>query len=175
MVGGKGLAGGYAPIGGIYATEEVVAPLAEQGQDLMFYTFAAHPAACAVADKVLEILEREELVARAATMGEVLRARLTVLEAHPNVAEIRGLGLLWGIELVRDRETLERFAAPDRVVQRVVAAGLQGGVYFYPGGSGPAQDVVMLGPPFVISEDEIDTLVSVLGESINAAVARVGR
>ncbi|MEO6398076.1 MAG: aminotransferase class III-fold pyridoxal phosphate-dependent enzyme, partial [Tepidiformaceae bacterium] len=54
MVGGKGLAGGYAPMGGLYATEEVVAPLAERGEDLMFYTFAGHPASCAVADKVLE-------------------------------------------------------------------------------------------------------------------------
>ena len=174
MVGGKGLAGGYAAIGGIYATEDVVAPIAERGEELMFYTFGGHPAACAVAEKVLEILEREELVARAAKMGELLRARLAALEDHPNVGEVRGLGLLQAVELVRDRETLERFPESSLLVQKVVAAGLQRGVFFYPGGSGPAQDVVMIGPPFIISEDEIDTLVSVLKESIDAAVARVG-
>ena len=173
MVGGKGLAGGYAPLGGIYTTEEVVAPLAEQGQDLMFHTFAGHSAACAVADKVLEILEREDLVARAAEMGRLLRARLAALEEHPHVAEVRGLGLMLGIELVRDRETLERFQASQQVAQRVVAAGMQRGVYYYPAGSGPAQDVVMLGPPFTISEQEVDRLASVLHESIDDVVARV--
>ncbi len=173
IVGGKGLAGGYAPIGGIYATAGVVAPLAEQGQDPMFYTFAGHSAACAVADKVLEILEREDLVARAAAMGEVLRARLSSLEGHPNVAQVRGLGLLWGIELVRDRETLERFPASDHVAMRAVVAGLGRGVFFYPGGSGPVQDAVLIGPPFIISEDEIDMLAGVLEESIDVAVDQV--
>ncbi len=171
MVGGKGLAGGYAPMGGVYATEAVTAPLAERGEDLMFYTFTGHPASCAVADKVLEILEREDLVARAAEMGGVLRDRLDSLASHPNVAEVRGLGLMQAVELVQNRETLERFPPSARFVQRVVAEGLRRGVFFYPGGSGQAQDVIMLGPPFIITKDEIDTLVNVLEESIDAAAA----
>ena len=175
IVGGKGLAGGYAPIGGIYATEAIVSPLAEQRQAFMYYTFGAHPAACAVADKVLEILEREDLVARAAAMGAVLGARLRKLEEHPNVAEVRGIGLLWAVEFVKDKETLERFAAADRFAQRVVSAGLGRGVFFYPAGSGVAQDVVMLGPPFTISEADIDTIVSVMAESIADAAERVGQ
>ncbi|HEX5939691.1 MAG TPA: aspartate aminotransferase family protein [Dehalococcoidia bacterium] len=175
MTGGKGLAGGYAPIGGVYASEEVVAPLAAKGDDLMFLTFSAHPAACAVAEKVLEIMEREELVPRAERMGSLLKSRLhDVLDRHPNVAEIRGLGLMLGIELVRETGTLERFPAESRLVQRVTAAGLERGVFFYPGGSGPARDVVMLGPPFIINGEDIDLLVEVLGESIDAAVASVG-
>jgi adenosylmethionine-8-amino-7-oxononanoate aminotransferase len=174
IVGGKGLAGGYAPIGGVFATDAVVAPIAENGEDLMFYTFTAHPAACAVADKVLEIMEREDLVARAKTMGEALRKRLASLESHQNVAEIRGLGLMWGIELVSDKQTLERFPAEERMIRRVVAAGLRNGVFFYPGGSTVAQDVVMLGPPFIITEDDIDLLVSVLERSIDEAVSRTG-
>ncbi len=175
MVGGKGLAGGYAPMGGIYATEEVVAPLAERREDLMFYTFSAHPPSLAIADKVLEIMEREELVARAERMGGVLRERLKAIEDHPNVGQVRGLGLMWGIELVKDRETLERFPAEARLTSSVVAAGLERGVFFYPGGSGPAQDSVMLGPPFIINGEDIDVLVNVLGESIDAAVARTTR
>ncbi|MGI8927305.1 MAG: aspartate aminotransferase family protein [Tepidiformaceae bacterium] len=173
MVGGKGLAGGYAPMGGLYASERVVAPMAAAGAELMFYTFSGHPASCAVAGKVLEIMEREELVARAAKMGKVLGARLAALAAHPNVAEVRGVGLLWGVELVKDRRTLERFPASTRLVSRVVGAGLQRGVFFYPGGSGPAQDVVMLGPPFIINEEDIDIMVDVLGEAIDAAVTTV--
>ena len=172
MVAGKGLAGGYAPIGGVYATDGVIAPIAERGEDLMFYTFTAHPAACAVADKVLEIMEREDLVRRAKTMGEVLRKRLTRLENHPHVAEVRGIALMMGIELVRDKKTLERFPAEERMTRRVVAAGLRKGVFFYPGGSATAQDVIMLGPPLIITEDDIDLLAMVLEESIDEAVSR---
>ncbi len=172
MVAGKGLAGGYAPIGGVYATDDVVAPIAERGEDLMFYTFTAHPAACAVADKVLEIMEREDLVARAKAMGDVLSKRLSRLANHPNVAEVRGLGLMQAVEIVRDRDSLERFPGEERITRRIVAAGLGKGVFFYPAGSSPAQDVIMLGPPFIITEDEIEQLVMVLEESIDAAVSR---
>ncbi|OAI43504.1 hypothetical protein AYO38_10740 [bacterium SCGC AG-212-C10] len=172
LVGGKGLAGGYAPMGGVYATEEVVAPLAHRGEDLMFYTFSAHPASCAVADKVLEIMEREELVARAERMGTLLKSRLQEsLGAHPNVAEVRGLGLLLGMELVRDRDTLERFPGEAKIAARVQAEGLKNGVFYYAAGSGPARDVILLGPPFSINGEDIDLLVSVLGDSIESAVA----
>jgi adenosylmethionine-8-amino-7-oxononanoate aminotransferase len=174
MVGGKGLAGGYAPIGGVYATDEVMAPIAERGEDLMFYTFTAHPASCAVADKVLEIIEREDLVARAKSMGELLSNRLARLAQHPNVAEVRGLGLMQAVEIVRDRDTLERFPASVRITRRIVAAGLSQGVFLYPAGSGAAQDVIMLGPPFIITDEDIDLLVAVLEESIDEAVSRSG-
>jgi adenosylmethionine-8-amino-7-oxononanoate aminotransferase len=172
IVGGKGLAGGYAPIGGVYATDGVMAPIAERGEDLMFYTFTAHPASCAAADKVLEIMEREDLVARAKTMGEVLGKRLERLAQHPNVAEARGLGLMRAVEIVRDRDTLERFPADAQITRRIVAAGLSQGVFLYPAGSGAAQDIIMLGPPLIITEEHIDLLVDVLEKSIDSAVAR---
>jgi adenosylmethionine-8-amino-7-oxononanoate aminotransferase len=174
LVGGKGLAAGYAPIVGVFARDAVTAPIAARGDDVMFYTYAAHPAACAVADKVLEIVEREDLVTRAARMGEALRARLvSALGAHPHVAEIRGKGLLQAIELVKDRATLAPFAAEDRLTATVVAAGLANGVFFYPGGAGAAQDVILLGPPFTVSEAELDLLVTALVKSIDGAVAHV--
>ena len=172
LVGGKGLAAGYAPIVGVFAREEVAAPIAARGDEVMFYTYAAHPAACAVADRVLEIVEREELVARCARMGEQLHARLAAaLGRHPNVAELRGRGLLQAVELVRDRATLEPFAASDRITATVVAAGLANGVFFYPAGAGAAQDAIVLGPPFTVSEDELDLLVGALLKSIDGAVA----
>jgi adenosylmethionine-8-amino-7-oxononanoate aminotransferase len=175
LVGGKGLAAGYAPIVGVFAREAVVAPIAARGDEVMFYTYAAHPAACAVADKVLEIVEREGLVARAARMGEALRERLvSVLGAHPHVAEIRGKGLLQAVELVKDRATLAPFAPEDRITATVVAAGLGNGAFFYPGGAGAAQDVIVLGPPFTVSESELDLLATALVKSIDAAAARRG-
>ncbi len=171
LVGGKGLAGGYAPIGAVFATEKVVAPIAAHGDELMYYTYGAHPAACAVADKVLEIMEREELVHRAAEFGEKLGKALAPLEKHPNVAELRGLGLLRGIELVRDRAGLDPFQVEANFVMSAVVQGILRGVFCYPGGSDPARDVLCLGPPFIIGHAEIEKIASVLPDAIDAAVA----
>jgi adenosylmethionine-8-amino-7-oxononanoate aminotransferase len=123
---------------------------------------------------VLDIMEREQLVARAERMGALLREKLaTRFEKHPHVAERRGRGLLQAIELVRDRESLAPFPAEARVTARVVATGLKLGAFFYPGGCDPARDVLCLGPPFTISEAELDFLVDVLERSIDEVVSAV--
>jgi len=173
LVGGKGLAGGYAPICGIFAREEVVAPIAARGDEVMFYTYGAHPASCAAADKVLEILEREGLVERAAAMGEVLARRLAPLADHPHVAEVRGLGLLQAVEFVRDKATLEPFPKETRFASRVVAAGLAHGVFVYPGGCDPARDVVCFGPPLTVTPDEIDFFVGAVEKALADVLARL--
>jgi adenosylmethionine-8-amino-7-oxononanoate aminotransferase len=172
LVGGKGLTGGYAPMGIVVATDAVVEPIAARGDEVMFYTYSAHPAACAVADKVLEILERERLVERAAELGLHLAARLASLRGHPHVADTRGLGLLQAVELVRDRATGTPFPADVRITARVVAAGLARGVFFYPGGGAPpAPDTICFGPPFVVTREELDHAVDVLEKSIGDATA----
>ena len=171
LFGGKGLTGGYAPMGAVCATEDVVAPIIAAGDEVMFYTYSGHSAGCAVADKVLEILERESLVERSAAMGERLRERLRSVEAHPHVGEVRGRGLLIGIELVADKATREPFPKSAAMANQVVTKGLQEGAFFYPGGTDPARDIITLGPPFTISETEIDDLVSILESSITAATA----
>ena len=172
LIGGKGLAGGYAPLCGVYTSEAVVAPLAAIRQDVMFHTFAGHPSACAAADVVLDIMEREDLVARAAKTGRLLKARLEeAVGTHPNVAEVRGLGLMLGVELVKDRTTMERFPASARMAAKVVGEGIRRGVCYYACGSGPVQDAILLGPPFTIDATDIDLIVNTLGPSIDAAVA----
>jgi adenosylmethionine-8-amino-7-oxononanoate aminotransferase len=175
LVGGKGLAGGYAPLGAVFASEAVLEPLAEKGDELMYYTYGGHPSACAAADAVLEILEREDLVRRAADLGARLRKALEPLEDHPNVAQVRGLGLLQAVELVRDRETLEPFPAEVGMAMRVVVQGIVRGAFFYPGGCGPARDVVCLGPPFIIGDEELELIARILPEAIDAAVASADR
>ncbi len=173
LVGGKGLTSGYAPLAAICAREEVVAPIAAAGDQVMFYTYGAHSACCAAADKVLEIVERENLVERAATMGKRLRERLGALDDHPHVAQIRGRGLLYGVELVRDRATLAPFPQQARLVDKVVMAGLEDGVFFYPGGNPPANDVVCIGPPFILGDEEIERIASALETAIDRAVAKI--
>ncbi len=169
LIGGKGLAAGYAPVGGLFTSEAILDPLVRAGEQPMFFTFDGHPASLAVANKVLEIMEREDLVARSASMGELLRARLEEeFNDHPNVAQIRGAGLFVGLELVRNRDTLEKFPAAAGVGAKVTAQGLDRGAWLYPGGTARARDTVMLGPPFTIESEDVDFLVDVLHESIDA-------
>ncbi len=175
LIGGKGLTGGYAPMGGIFASEAVVAPIVERGLEVMFFTYSAHPASCAAAHKVLEILEREQLVERAALQGEKLGKRLGRLLAHPNVGDVRGRGLLWGVELVADKATRAPFPAATGLTAKVVAAGIAHGVFVYPGGVDPARDVITFGPPFTISDHELELAVDRFARALDSALERARR
>ena len=171
LVAGKGIAGGYAPLTGVFATEAIAAPIGETDINVMFHTFAAHPAACAAGDKVLEIMERENLVERAATTGEKLMGALSdAIGDHPNVAEIRGRGLLQGVELVADRDTLEQFPIEDNVTGKLVGECLRRGVFLYGGGTGVVRDIMVIGPPFIIDDDDIDRIVVALAGAIDAVL-----
>jgi adenosylmethionine-8-amino-7-oxononanoate aminotransferase len=164
LVAGKGLAGGYAPIAGIFARDEIASAIAEAEMNVMFHTFGAHPAACAAANEVLRILTDEDLVARAASLGERLAAALNAEFAqHPHVAEVRGRGLLQAVEIVADRDSLERFPTDANVTNRIVGAALERGVFFYGGGTGSVRDIVCFGPPFIIDDGDIETMVQTLG------------
>lgn len=173
IVSGKGLAGGYMPIVGVFATEAVVLPLEDAGWPLMFYTYGAHPAACATANAVLSILEDEKLVARVATLEPKFRALLEEkLRDHPHIAEIRGKGLLWAVEIVRDRQTLTRFDEADQITGKVIEAALARDVLLYPGGTGSQRDIVCMGPPFIVTEDELGRIADTLCEAIDVATGR---
>ncbi len=173
LVAGKGLAGGYMPIAGVFATEAVAEPLVDAGLDVMFHTFGALPLACAAADTVLEILAREQLVERALETGSYLRTCLGErLGQHPHVAEIRGRGLLQAIEVVAERERLERFPESAGITGRIVSAGLERGVFFYPGGTGAVRDIVVMGPPLVIERSDVERMVEVLAAAIDQATRK---
>lgn len=168
MVAGKGLGGGYAPITGVYGTEAVATALQQAGMNVMFHTFAAHPAACTAADKVLEILDRECLIERAAKTGALLKSLLTESFAeHPHVAEVRGAGLLIAVEVVEDRESLDRYAVEDGITTRITSSGYRRGVSFYPGGTGTQRDIIMIGPPFNIGEREVGRIVETLVAAVD--------
>ncbi len=170
LVGSKGLAGGYAAIGGVFATDAVVAPLV--GTNVMYFTFSGNDLACTIADRTLQILEDEDLVARAAVMGDRLRSALDErLADHPNVADVRGLGLLLGVELVKDRSTGASFDGS--LTPLVVEEALARDCWIYPAGSGPVPDALLFGPGFTITDAEIEHLADVTLDSINAALTRV--
>jgi adenosylmethionine-8-amino-7-oxononanoate aminotransferase len=173
IVGGKGLGSGYVPMGMVATRQDVAAPIARMG-GFMFFTYSGTDAMCAGAAEVLRILEDDHLVERSRQMGDLLGRRLDeTLGDHPNVAEVRGRGLFRGIELVRDRDRTTPFPRDVGFTGRVIGEALRRDVWVYPAGSGPVHDAVMLGPPFVVTADEIDTIVGVLAEAISAAAVSV--
>jgi adenosylmethionine-8-amino-7-oxononanoate aminotransferase len=170
LVAGKGLGGGYVPMGGVFVSDAVVEPIAEAGDTVMFFTFSGTDLACAISERVLAIMEAEHLVERSARMGEVLRRRLTErLGDHPHVADIRGLGLMQGLELVRDRSSGATWGGA--FAARVVVEALQRDLWVYPAGSASVPDALLFGPPFTVSDDEIDVMVQTTAEAIDAAAA----
>jgi adenosylmethionine-8-amino-7-oxononanoate aminotransferase len=154
IVGGKGLGGGYLPLGAVAAKDHVAEALRGTG-----FTFTGNEGACAAGATVLQIMRREALVERSATMGAMLGEKLhAALGAHPAVVDIRGRGLFHGIELHCSRDA-------------VVAAAMRRDMWVYPAGSGPVADAVMIAPPFVVTEAEIDDIVGRLVDAIDEVAA----
>jgi adenosylmethionine-8-amino-7-oxononanoate aminotransferase len=177
IIGGKGLTGGYLPMGMIGVQDRLVEECEQAGGDFMFFTYSALPVVCAVADRVLEIMEREELVERSATVGARLGARLKeTLGDHPMVGDIRGLGLFWAVEMVRDRASRDPFPQRSHLTNKVIGAAMRRGLFVYPstGMAGDkGGDAVMITPPFIIGDAEIEFIATTLRaalEDIRAVV-----
>ncbi|HSR24177.1 MAG TPA: aminotransferase class III-fold pyridoxal phosphate-dependent enzyme, partial [Candidatus Eisenbacteria bacterium] len=135
------------------------------------FTYSGHPVACAVALRNLRILEEEGLVERARATGEVLRAGLEELRRHELVGDVRSLGLLGGVELVRDRATRRSFEPGDGVGRRVVLAAMEQGVLTRPLGG----DVIAFSPPLVITAAEMSHAVETVGRAIEQVTAELSR
>ena len=174
LVAAKGATSGYWPFGFVAASDEVHATVSGGGGFVHGFTYSHGPVAAAVAGEVLRILEAENLVEASATKGERLISGLRVrLGDDPHVGEIRGRGLLIGLELVADRATREPFPRAARITEAVVGAARDRGLLVYSGtgnANGVDGDTILLGPPFVITEAELGQAVERLGEAIEKAV-----
>ena len=159
-------------------SEEVHRTILEAGPFVHGFTYSHQPTAAAVAREVLRILEDEELVEASAAKGERLRLLLEErLGDHRAVGEIRGRGLLLGLELVADRETREPFRRSDRITERVVAAARERGVLVYSAtgnANGVDGDQLVLGPPFVVTNDELARIADTLAEAIDEVAPAAG-
>jgi adenosylmethionine-8-amino-7-oxononanoate aminotransferase len=162
---GKGMSGGYMPVGGVLVRPEIVAALEDAGGFVHGFTFSHHPVTAAACLAVLDILERELLVERAKSLGVILHERLERLHSHPHVGDVRGRGLMWGIEIVEDAATRRPFPRSAGWTAAVTAGCLKAGLIVYPTtgvADGVDGDAVMLAPPFVVSEAELNEMVDIL-------------
>ncbi|HEX3399526.1 MAG TPA: aspartate aminotransferase family protein [Acetobacteraceae bacterium] len=169
----KGVTSGYLPLGGVIVSKRVHQAMEEAPMDEKFMhaaTYSGHPACCAVGLRNIDILEQEALPERASVMGKRLLAGLESLRSLPVVGDVRGLGMMCGVELVEDQATRKpAIGLGPRVVAEAMKRGLiirqRGG-----GGTPISGDSLCIAPPLMTPEATLDRLVSIVGESIQAAM-----
>jgi len=173
LTAGKGSTSGYAPFGFAACSGEVFETVREAGPFVHGFTWSHNGVGAAVAHATLRRLADDDLVDASARQGErLLKALSSALADDPIVGDVRGIGLMIGVELVSDRGSKAPFARSDQVTERVVAAAREAGLLLYSSTGhvdGRDGDLIMLGPPFVISDEECDLVV----ERTAAAVASV--
>ncbi len=175
---GKGLGGGYFPVGAA-ALAGRVARAIEEGSGLFTpgFSWAGNPLGASVISKAVDFLRQKQLVERCAQMGEYLAQRLELLRSHPTVGDIRGKGLMLGIEFVKDKETREPLDPQLKFHQELAHQALDLGLFIETSGGcdrGRAGDMVMLGPPFVITREQVEEMVEIFAKALTMVETRLG-
>jgi adenosylmethionine-8-amino-7-oxononanoate aminotransferase len=178
MILGKGIAGGYVPLSALVAPRRIVDLLASgSGSFLHAQTFSHHATLCAAGVATLRYIRQHRLVERCAELGTLFHQRLQELRRFPCVGDVRGRGLLAGVELVADRKTRRPFPASAHLADRFAAAALNEGLILWPNagqlddGTG---DLALLAPPYVIDPDQIDEMVVALSRALENVGATAG-
>ncbi|MGI3169064.1 aspartate aminotransferase family protein [Pseudooceanicola sp. C21-150M6] len=170
----KGLGGGFQPVGGVLLSQTIYNAFRDgSGQFQHGHTYVGHPIAAAAADKVVEILARPGMMAQINRLGDRLQAGLdAALGQSPHVGDIRGRGLFRGIEIVADKDSKAPFDPARKIHAKIKSEAMAGGLLCYPMGGtidGLRGDHVLLAPPYICSEDEIDQIVDRVSVAIRSA------
>ncbi len=177
MTLGKGISGGYAALSALAASERIVGVLARgSGSFMHAQTFSHHPVACAAGLAAVRYLKTERLVERCAAMGQVLAQRLAPLKELPHVGDVRGRGLLAGVEFVEDKATRAPFPRAAQFAEAFTEAAQDVGLVVWPNvghADGENGDLAMLAPPFIVTEREIEELVSLFARALEQALHAV--
>ena len=170
---GKGIAGGYAPLGAVLVSARVVEAFEHgSGAFVHGFTYQAHPVSAAAGNAVLDYLEAHKLFDRVNAAGQELRRALSPLQSHPNVGDVRGLGLLLGVEFVKNKAIREPFPKEQNIAEKIRQACLEEGVLTYPSqgcADGLRGDHILLAPPFTISSEEC----ALIARALQSAAAKV--
>ncbi|MDN6874267.1 aspartate aminotransferase family protein [Pseudomonas citronellolis] len=171
----KGLGAGYQPIGATLVNERIHNAIAQgSGFFQHGHTYIGHATACAAALAVQKTIEERDLLARVRSLGLDLQQRLQqAFGAHPHIGDIRGRGLFQGLELVAERDSKAPFPAEAKLHARIKKAAMQEGLLCYPMGGtldGRRGDHILLAPPFILEEAQLDELVDKLQRAIDQAI-----
>jgi len=163
MTMAKGITSGYVPLGAVALSGEIFDTLIQREKFLHGFTYSGHPLACAVGLKNLEIVENEALVDNSEKMGKLLKEKIQALDCDV-IGDVRGIGLMVGVELAKNKETKEKYDPP--LAPSVVDAAYELGLITRP----LIGDILQFSPAMVITEPEIDAIVKILGEAITQAL-----
>jgi adenosylmethionine-8-amino-7-oxononanoate aminotransferase len=170
---GKGIASGYAPLGAVLVAPHIVEAFEKGTAPFMHgFTYQAHPVSTAAGNAVLDYLETHRLFERVTPAGETLRSALAAVESHPHVGQVRGLGLLQGVEFVKNKATHEPFPREAGIAEKIRQAALEKNVLLYPGQGcvdGSRGDHVLIAPPFIIQPQES----GLIADAMQYALAKV--
>ena len=175
----KGFGGGYVPLGAMIARRDMVDAVMADGGFQHGHTYAGNPLACSAGLAVLDQIEQNGLIDNAARMGDLLKSRLTgLMNRYPFIGDVRGKGLLLAFELVADRTTMEPLPASMKAFQRLVDIAYEHGLIIYSRRTrgGTSGDHFLVCPPMIVTEDQIDELMTKLTTSLDtfAAETRLG-
>lgn len=171
LVVAKGLSSGYTPIGAAVCNDKIFDAIMINGTGHFVHghTYAGNPLSCGIANKVMEIIEREKYIENCAVQGEYLMKKLQALYQYPIVGDIRGKGLMIGIEFVKDQKTKEAFDISVNVKGKITSNCMEEGLVPYPGGGsvdGSLGDHILLTPPINITKSEVDIIYERLEKAI---------
>jgi adenosylmethionine-8-amino-7-oxononanoate aminotransferase len=178
MTLGKGIAAGVVPLSALVAPRRIVDVLARGSGGLLHaQTFSHHPVLCAAGLATLRRLREERLVERSERMGRLLHGKLQALRELPLVGDVRGRGLLAGVEFVADQATREPMPRAAGMAEAFTSAALDAGLVVWPNvghADGTNGDLVMLAPPFIVTEEQIEDIVTMFIQALRVAADRVG-
>ncbi len=171
LLAGKGVTGGVVPLSAVLARHEIIDAIYESGSDFLHaQTFAHHPVACAAGLATIRFIQEQQLIERCREMGKVLHGALQKLQSHALIGEVRGKGLLAGLELAANKTTREPFPRRMKVAEKISAEALSRGLIVWTNAGhvdGTNGDAILLAPPFLVTREQIEEIVALLEASMN--------
>ena len=173
MIVAKALSAGYMPIGGVLITDDIYETLVEGSRQVGIFgagfTYSGHPVSCAVALETLRIYEERQIFARVRDITPHFLARLNAFSDHPLVGETRGIGLIGGVELVKDKVTRKNFDPALKVGHKVTGLAAEKGLLVRP----LRNDTIAFCPPLIISREQIDEMFDLFGMALDEAAGAI--
>ena len=174
----KGLGAGYQPIASVLANEKVIKAIQDgSGKLWNGHTYMSHAVACAGALAVLKVIEEDQLLGRVRSQGAKFKNMLEDrFGDHPNIGEIRGRGLFWGLEIVKDKNTKEPFPAALNLAGKIKTDILENGMLSYPSQGcvdGISGDHILLAPPYTVTDEELETILEITSKCLQNQLNKI--